>query len=141
MSNSLEGIDKKIFSPVEIEFIHWGREKEVEVIRSFDIGIMPLEDDEWSRGKCGLKALQYMAVGIPVVASPVGVNKEIIQDGINGYLADTSQEWEDKLKLLLEEEKRRRDIGLKGRETVENHYSLKVNAPRLIKALKEVAEW
>ena len=100
---------------------------------------MPLEDDEWSRGKCGLKALQYMAVGIPVVASPVGVNKEIIQDGINGYLAETSQEWEDKLKLLLEGEERRREIGLKGRETVEKHYSLKVNAPHLIKVLKKVA--
>ena len=102
---------------------------------------MPLEDNEWERGKCGLKALQYMASGLPVVASPVGVNKEIIQDGINGYLAETSQEWEDKLKLLLEGEERRREIGLKGRETVENHYSLKVNAPRLIKVLKKVAGW
>ncbi len=139
MSNSMKGIDGKLFSPAEIEFVPWSREKEAEVIRSFDIGVMPLEDDEWSRGKCGLKALQYMASGVPVVASPVGVNREIIEDGVNGFLANTEDEWEDKLDLLLEEGKKRKEIGLKGRETVEKSYSLKVNAPSLIKTLREVA--
>ncbi|NOZ64461.1 MAG: glycosyltransferase family 4 protein [Caldiserica bacterium] len=139
MSNSMKGIDKGLFSPAEVEFISWSREREAEVIRSFDIGVMPLEDDEWSRGKCGLKALQYMASGVPVVASPVGVNQEIIQDGINGFLANTADEWEDKLWCLLKESKKRKEFGLKGRETVEARYSLKVNAPRLIEILREVA--
>jgi len=91
---------------------------------------MPLADDEWAKGKCGLKVLQYMACGVPVVASPVGVNKEIIRDGENGFLAATDNEWLGKLSLLARDEELRRKLGQKGRETVENHFSLKRWSPK-----------
>src|SRR5438105_494050 len=85
---------------VEVEALPWRPETEVEDRRPFDIGVMPLPDDQWSRGKCGLKALQYMALGVPTVCSPVGVNSEIIRDGENGLIASTDDEWVEKLSGL-----------------------------------------
>ena len=85
---------------------------------------MPLMDDEWSRGKCGLKILQYMAAGIPAVGSPVGVNKEIIQDGKNGFLASTEDEWYEKLLSLCEDPELRRRMGNAGRKTVKKNTQL-----------------
>jgi glycosyltransferase involved in cell wall biosynthesis len=99
---------------------------------------MPLADDEWAKGKCGLKVLQYMACGVPVVASPVGVNREIINDGENGFLAATDKEWLEKLSLLASNEELRRKIGQKGRETVEKHYSLKLWGPRVASLYKSL---
>jgi len=116
----------------------WNLDSEVNDLQSFDIGVMPLTDDEWSKGKCGLKILQYMAVGVPAVASPVGVNKEIIQNGINGFLAGTDEEWIEKLSLLIENPELRYKLGMKGRQTVEKNYSVKVNAPKLKAVLKRV---
>ena len=92
---------------------------------------MPLPDDQWSRGKCGLKALQYMALGVPTVCSPVGVNSEIIRDGENGLLASTDDEWVEKLSGLLRSAGERARLGRAGRETVEARYSATVQAPRV----------
>lgn len=118
----------------------WSSKSEVDDIRSFDIGIMPLPDDAWSRGKCGLKALQYMALGVPTIASPVGVNTEIIRDGHNGFLASTPEEWADKLTRLMSDESLRLRFSKEGRRTVEERYSAEVQAPRLLKILEAVRD-
>lgn len=119
-------------------FKPWNHDEEIEDIRTLDIGIMPLADDEWAEGKCGLKVLQYMACAVPVVASPVGVNKEIIRDGENGFLASSHNEWLEKLILLIKSEELRRKLGQKGRETVENHYSLKLWGPKVASLYKSL---
>ena len=118
----------------------WRSEDEEADLKSFDIGIMPLEDDLWSRGKCALKILQYYGVGLPVVCSPVGINREIVKDGVNGFWARDEKEWEENLGLLIEDRDLRRQMGIQGRSTVEQDYSLEVNAPRLLSVMKEVAE-
>lgn len=108
---------------VEVLARPWAAESEVAELQHFDIGVMPLPDDEWSRGKCGLKLLQCMGVGVPVIGSPVGVNGDIIQHGINGFLARTETEWLEKLALLIEKPTLRAAMGLQGRRTVEERYS------------------
>ena len=123
---------------VNTVFRPWNYDDEPEAIQGFDIGIMPLPDDEWARGKCGLKVLQYMACGVPVVASPLGINKEIIRDGENGFLAATEDMWVEKLKLLLSDEAMRRKLGQEGRKTVENHYSLKLWGPKVASFYKSL---
>jgi glycosyltransferase involved in cell wall biosynthesis len=109
----------------------WRAESEVSDLQRFDIGIMPLPDDDWSRGKCGLKLLQCMALGIPVVGSPVGVNAEIVRDGVNGFLAATAEEWVRKLALLVNDPGLRRRVGDAGRRTVEERYAAAVWAPKV----------
>jgi glycosyltransferase involved in cell wall biosynthesis len=108
---------------VDVDSMAWRAETEVADLRPIDIGVMPLPDDQWSLGKCGLKALQYMALGIPTICSPVGVNSEIIRDGENGFLAATREEWIEKLTLLLKSAELRKRLGLAGRATVEESYS------------------
>lgn len=115
-----------------ILFVKWDLAKEMEVIRSFDVGIMPLVDTPYSRGKCGLKLLQYMAAGVPVVASPVGVNKEIVEDGVNGFLAKDDEEWYEKVKILIGDEGLRRRLGQEGRRTVEKRYDLELYGDKLV---------
>ena len=105
----------------------WRKESEVEDLDQIDIGIMPMPDNEWTQGKCGFKALQYMALEKPVVASPVGVNREIIQDGNNGFLAETDEEWIEKLSKLIENPELRQKIGIAGRQTVLKRYSVEAN--------------
>lgn len=121
---------------ISLEALDWSRESELEQLRSFDIGIMPLPDDEWSRGKCGFKLLMYMSLGIPTVSSPVGVNTEIVQDGVNGFLASDSQEWIEKLSLLINDPSLRQRIAAAGRKTVEEKYSVVKWGPEFIKALQ-----
>jgi glycosyltransferase involved in cell wall biosynthesis len=106
-----------------VEFIRWTRERETEDLAGIDIGIMPLPDNNWARGKCGFKGLQYMAMGIPAVMSPVGVNTEIITNGVNGLLAATHDEWVDQLSLLINDASLRRRLGDAGRATVVERYS------------------
>ncbi|MDP2942021.1 MAG: glycosyltransferase family 4 protein, partial [Candidatus Omnitrophota bacterium] len=118
---------KNLFGFLDSKFISidWVDSDELpRIIQSFDIGVMPLKDDDESRGKCAFKVLQYMASGIPVVISPVGVNKEIVEDGINGFLAGDTSEWIKKLSCLIEDEVLRKDFARKGRKTAEEQYSL-----------------
>jgi glycosyltransferase involved in cell wall biosynthesis len=116
---------------VDVEALPWRAATEVEDMRPFDVGVMPLPDDQWSRGKCGLKALQYMALGVPTVCSPVGVNSEIVRDGETGLLASSDDEWVEKLSRLLRSAGERARLGLAGRATVEERYSAAVQAPRV----------
>jgi glycosyltransferase involved in cell wall biosynthesis len=109
---------------VPLKVIEWSEETEAEEISKFDIGVAPLLDNEYTRGKCGLKVLQYMAAGIPVVASPVGVHLDIIEHGNNGFLAGTDSEWLKYLTLLAGDSELRKNIGQQGRKTVEEKFSL-----------------
>jgi glycosyltransferase involved in cell wall biosynthesis len=104
--------------------IAWRPHAELEDLAGIDIGIMPMPDDEWSRGKCGFKGLLFMALGLPVVMSPVGVNATIVSDGVNGYLATTAAEWTDRLSRLVEDHDLRRAMGERARRTVEERYSV-----------------
>jgi glycosyltransferase involved in cell wall biosynthesis len=124
---------------INVEFKPWSFEREVTDLQGCHIGVMPLPDDDWARGKCGLKLLQYMALGIPSVASPVGVNTEIIMEGMNGFLAASEDDWYVKLSRLCEDAELRMRIGMAGRRTVEERYSLRVWGPRLAEFYKEIA--
>lgn len=127
---SIEGID--------YEIIDWSLAREISDINLIDIGIMPLPDDEYSKGKCGFKLLQYMALGIPAVASSVGVNTEIVIDGKNGFLASTQNEWEEKLSRLIEWKLLRLELGMNARKTVESYYSMQEQALVLLSLLNNL---
>lgn len=117
----------------------WREETEVDDLMDMDIGIMPLRDSPWERGKCGFKLIQYMACGLPVVASPVGVNRKIVQHGANGFLAESNEEWREALKILAGDPLLRQVMGEMGRERVKSDFSLQKTAPRLVEFLKECA--
>jgi glycosyltransferase involved in cell wall biosynthesis len=119
------------FDGVPTRNVTWSLDREVALFNQCDIGVYPLPDDDWARGKCGFKAIQFMSCGVPVVASPVGVNREIVQDGVNGFLASTPDEWREKLTALLHDADLRRRLGAEGRRTVQARYSLQVNGPRV----------
>lgn len=123
---------------LDIQGIPWNKNTELEDLSEIDIGIMPLPNDEWAKGKCGLKGLQYMALEIATIMSPVGVNGEIIQDGINGFLADTVPEWVDKISILIEDADKRKFIGKNGRKTVEKNYSVTANQSLYLKYFKQL---
>jgi glycosyltransferase involved in cell wall biosynthesis len=114
-----------------LELLAWSEATEVVAIQSMDIGIMPLDDSPWARGKCGYKLIQYMACGVPVVASPVGVNADIVEHGVNGFLATTEQEWREALTTLLRDPALRQRMGAAGRRKVEAEFSLAVWGPRV----------
>ena len=113
----------------------WVESREVSDIHEMDLGIMPLPDDPWARGKCGYKLIQYMACGLPVVASPVGVNTDIVDDGVNGFLARDLDEWRAALTRLINDANLRRTMGSAGRRRAVAAYSLEAQAPRLIAVL------
>ncbi len=115
-----------------IKGLGWNKQTELYDLSSFDIGIMPLPDDEWANGKCGLKGLQYMALEIPTIMSPVGVNTEIIQDGKNGFLASSEEEWLTRLSLLIESKELREQVGKAGRNTVVTKYSVEANKDKYL---------
>ena len=102
----------------------WRSDSEVSALQAMDIGIMPLPNDEWSKGKCGLKALTYMATGLPTLSSPVGVNTEIVRDGINGFLAEGEDAWVERIGELIEDPTLRRRLGTAGRNSVVERYSV-----------------
>jgi len=114
----------------------WALEDENADLQDIDIGIAPLPNHEWTKGKCATKLLQYLAVGIPVVCSPVGVHTEIIQEGVNGFFAASNQEWIDNIALLARDRNLRERVGLEGKKTVESHYSLRANIPKFVNAIQ-----
>ena len=123
------------FPGVNVQVAPWSMRDEVTLFNSCDVGVYPLADDDWARGKCGFKAIQCMACGVPVVAAAVGVNREIIDDGINSFLASTHEEWVANLGRLLSESELRTRMAVAGRRTIEDRYSLHVTAPRLAAVL------
>jgi glycosyltransferase involved in cell wall biosynthesis len=137
----VSGAGERLHIPgVATEQPPWALDREVELFNTCDVGVYPLADDEWSRGKCGFKAIEFMACGVPVVAAALGVNREIIEDGVNGFLASTEDEWVEKLGRLLASPDLRRRFGEAGRRTIEARYSLQVHAPTLAATLRDVVE-
>jgi glycosyltransferase involved in cell wall biosynthesis len=118
-----------------IKYYDWKEETEVELIANFDIGIMPLDNSPWELGKCSYKLIQYMGCGVAVVASPIGMNNEVVTEGENGFLADTHQDWIDKLSLLIENENLRNTMGENGRQRVAAHYCVQNSFSTLISVL------
>jgi glycosyltransferase involved in cell wall biosynthesis len=114
----------------------WKVEDENEDLISFDIGLMPLNNDLWSRGKCGLKIIQYLSVGVPAVCTPVGINCDIVQHGYNGFWATTHQEWVDRITTLIQDSDLRQRMGLKGIDTVEREYSLAGTSEKFLNVLQ-----
>jgi glycosyltransferase involved in cell wall biosynthesis len=121
------------------EIVEWRRDTAVDELRGLDAGIMPLSDDPWSRGKCGYKLIQYMACGLPVVASPVGANRDIVEHGVDGFLATTPDEWRAALQTLQAEPALRKAMGAAGRRKVEERYSLRYAAPLVEAAYRRAA--
>ncbi|GFZ87532.1 glycosyltransferase family 4 protein [Dyella caseinilytica] len=130
----------KQFSGVVPEVVAWSEDSEAAMISRMDIGIMPLRDGPWERGKCGYKIIQYMACGLPVVASAVGANSDIVRHGENGFLAEDSPAWEERLGQLITDWSLRLRMGQVGRTCVENEYSLKAQAPRLAEVLRNAGQ-
>lgn len=124
---------------VAAEVRRWDPQRELADLHEFDVGIMPMPDTPWTRGKCGYKALQYMAVGIPLVCSPVGAATEIVRPGVDGLLPRTPGEWHDALAKLLADADLSARLGGSGRTRVEEHYSLRANAPKLASVLEEAS--
>lgn len=120
------------------EFVDWSETTEISEIQSMDIGIMPLPDELWARGKCGYKLIQYMACEIPVVASPVGVNNKIVEHGIDGFLATEIDDWKNYLKLLVRSPALREEMGVRGRNKIIAEYSLQHYGPKLTQYLREI---
>ena len=124
-----------------IKNIAWSEQSEIQSIQDLDIGIMPLPDNPFERGKCGFKLIQYMACGLPVVASPVGVNSEIVRHGENGFLAETESEWIDALRYFIEHPATRKKMGAMGHKVVESSYSLQVTAPLLLEIFHSLSDF
>jgi len=125
---------------LEIESIPWSEKDEVEQLQRIDIGLYPLPDETWVNGKSGLKALQYMALGIPTVATAIGANFRIIENGESGFLVKTEEEWIQRLGDLIENPELRKRTGIAARKKVEETFSVKANQAIYLSILKQTAE-
>jgi hypothetical protein len=117
---------------IRLNKIQWNYDREINDLMALDIGVMPLFDDLWSRGKCGFKIIQYLGVGVPAVCTPVGINRDVVEDGVSGLWAGTKDEWVEKLSMLIENGSLRARMGAEGRKKIMEHYTVQVCAPRLI---------
>ena len=124
---------------IRIRKIPWSYEREIDDLKLIDIGIMPLFDDLWSRGKCGFKIIQYLGVGVPAVCTPVGINRDVVDDGVNGLWAGTKDEWVEKLSMLVENGFLRERMGREGRKKIIEGYTVQVCAPQLIEWIAGIA--
>jgi len=138
----LKIVSNDFYDPLSLPVIKkpWRLEDENEDLISFDVGLMPLDDDLWSRGKCGLKIIQYLSVGVPAVCTPVGINGDIVKDGENGFWASTPEEWVDRLAMLIRDRELRRKMGLQGIATIEKEYSLAVTAEKFLRVLESLTK-
>lgn len=127
---------KPSFKLTNLQYIEWSEENEVSELATCQIGVMPLTNDEWSEGKSGFKLIQYLALKIPAVSSPVGVNKKIIEHGINGYLCNTQEEWYQKIELLLLDIDLRKQMGEVGRKKIVANYSLQSNTKNFLQLIQ-----
>lgn len=134
----LIGSDQVNLGDIHPEIIPWEKQREAEEIGRFDVGIMPLTDDPFSRGKSGYKLILYMALGKPVIASPVGANRDIVEHGVNGFLAASREEWVEALNRLYIDPDLRWKLGIMGRKRVESSYSIQVAAPKLLELFHSV---
>ena len=138
VADSFEPLDLEQLGATPFEFVRWSAENEVSQTASFDIGVMPLPDNNFTRGKCGFKALQYMAMGVPAICSPVGMNRDLVHSGTNGFLAGSPDEWKRSLKLLVGDASMRRRIGDRSRLHVVEHFSASTIARQLADVLHQV---
>lgn len=129
------GSGESVGGPGSVRYLDWSHENENHLLNGLDVGIMPLEDDPWSRGKCGYKLLQYMAVGIPVLASPVGANLDIVRHGVTGYLVAKDTDWEYFLAKLAFGPGQARPLGLNALRLVTESYSLESSKPKVYRIL------
>jgi glycosyltransferase involved in cell wall biosynthesis len=133
------GARQKDLYEIPGKYIPWNEKSETEELKSCEVGIMPLPNTPWEKGKCGFKLIQYMAAGLPVIASPVGANSAIVEHGVNGFLAHDTQEWIKYFKILHNDPDLRQRMGKAGREKVKKKYSLEIAAPKLISILKKAS--
>ncbi|MFM7566911.1 MAG: glycosyltransferase [Flavobacteriales bacterium] len=117
------------FTLPNLRYLPWNEASEIEDLGSIDLGLMPLTDDEWSKGKCGFKALQYLALGIPAMVSTVGVNADIITHGVNGFLVDHPDQWYSSIEYVLKHPEPLTDLGRNGRKTIEQRFSVAALTP------------
>ena len=115
-----------------LRFVPWRKNTEIADLLTFHVGLMPLQDDPWAQGKCAFKALQYMALGIPALVSPVGMNTEVVQDDFNGYVCHTLADWHQRLRELLTDAQHRQALGLAAHATVEQRYSVRANTANFL---------
>lgn len=130
----IEGLETEI-----IDSLDWANPEMIPShIQKFDIGVMPLIDNEWNRGKCSFKAIEYMACGVVTICSPVGENNYLIRDGENGFLANETEEWVAKIKKLIKDPDLIKKLGKAGQKTIEKKYSYRVTIPKLIKIIQKL---
>jgi glycosyltransferase involved in cell wall biosynthesis len=125
-----------LIDPTRWSFQHWSEAREIADIQSMDIGIMPLTDSDWARGKCSFKMLQYMSCSLPVIVSPVGMNAQVIGQGAIGLAAVSDDDWVDALDMLAQSGSFRHDMGVAGRKLVEQHYAVQTLTPQFAKHLR-----
>jgi len=132
--SDIKGLETSI-----IDTLRWDNPNAVpSYIQQFDIGVMPLTDDEWNRGKCAFKAIEYMACGVATICSAVGENNYLIQDGNNGLLVANTEEWFNKLRLLILNSDLRQKLGKNGQQSIKERYSYDVSIPRIINILNKI---
>lgn len=120
------------FALESFEYVQWKKESEIDDLLRFNIGLMPLTLDKWTNGKCGFKALQYMSLGVPAIVSPVGVNTEIVDHNINGYICDSIEEWEKTLRTILSDKSKIKDVSENSRQKIIDNYSVLSNKNNFI---------
>ena len=133
-----ERFNSNLIPPDSMEFVKWSETVEVSSTQTMDVGLMPLDDTEWTRGKCGGKMVTYLAAGIPVIVSPVGVNADILAHGELGFGATTNDEWFRALETLYNNRKLAEQMGKTGRDVIEKYYSIRANAPKIAGIFKEI---